>query len=264
MSEYELKRMGNIARNTLSSAQSAMTTASKREWEDNNNVDDDDNDGGLNDNNGMSEYELKRMGNIARNTSFSAQSAMTTASKREWEDNNNVDDDDNNGGLNDNNGMSEYELKRMGNIARNTSSSAQSAMTTASKREWEDNNNVDNDDNNDGGLNDNNGMSKYELKRMGNIARNNARLASLGLLVPMTSAPTLSSYPSNGKKRSASQDNVERRVQPKRNAKQLISYRDLDDHVIFKKSCPIDFSEMGEEDIVRKIMREDEAEYSPS
>jgi hypothetical protein len=66
-------------------------------------------------------------------------------------------------------------------------------MTTASKREWEDNNNVNDNDDNDSGLNDNNGLSKYELKRMGNIARNNARLAFLGLLVPMTSATTLSS-----------------------------------------------------------------------
>jgi hypothetical protein len=74
-----------------------------------------------------------------------------------------------------------------------SSSSVQSAMTTASKREWEDNNNVNDNDDNDSGLNDNNGLSKYELKRMGNIARNNARLAFLGLLVPMTSATTLSS-----------------------------------------------------------------------
>jgi hypothetical protein len=44
---------------------------------------------------------------------------MTTALKREWEDNNDVNDDDDNGGLNNNNGMSEYELMRMGNIARN-------------------------------------------------------------------------------------------------------------------------------------------------
>jgi len=85
-------------------------------------------------------------------------------------------------------------------------------------------NDDDNDDDDDVG-----GMSKYKLKRMRNMARNNARLASLGLLVPMTSAATLSSSPSNGKKRSASQDNVERRVQPKRNAKQPTSYRVFND-----------------------------------
>ena len=102
-------------------------------------------------------------------------------------------------------------------------------MTTASKREWEDNVDDNDNDDNDSGLNDNNGMSEYELKRMGNIARNNARLASLGLLVPMTSAATLSSNLSNRKKRLISPDNVERRIQPKRNAKQLTSYRDFND-----------------------------------
>ena len=75
------------------------------------------------------------------------------------------------------------------------------------------------------------GLSEYEKKRMGNIARNNARLASLGLLVPMTSAATLSSNLSNRKKRLASQDNAERRIQPKRNAKQLTSYRDFNDRM---------------------------------
>jgi hypothetical protein len=87
----------------------------------------------------------------------------------------------------------------------------------------------DDDDDEDDDDNDVSGMSEYELKRMQNMARNNARLASLGLLVPMTSTATLSSNPSNGKKRSASQDNVERRVQPKRNAKQPTSYRDFND-----------------------------------
>jgi hypothetical protein len=42
------------------------------------------------------------------------------------------------------------------------------------------------------------------------------------------------------------------------------SYRDLDDHVIYKRTGPIDYSDTGEEDIVRKIMREDEGKYSPS
>ena len=58
-----------------------------------------------------------------------------------------------------------------------------------------DNEGSNNDDDNDD--DDVGGMSEYELKRMGNMARNNVRLASLGLLVPMTSAATLSSNPSN-------------------------------------------------------------------
>jgi hypothetical protein len=44
----------------------------------------------------------------------------------------------------------------------------------------------------------------------------------------------------------------------------MTSYRDLDFHVIFKRTRPIDSSDTGEEDIVCKRMREDEAEYSPS
>jgi hypothetical protein len=60
------------------------------------------------------------------------------------------------------------------------------------------------------------------------------------------------------------QDDVERRVQPKRNPKKTTSYRDLDDHVIVKRTRSIDSSDTGEEDTVCKRMREDEAEYSPS
>ena len=44
----------------------------------------------------------------------------------------------------------------------------------------------------------------------------------------------------------------------------MTSYRDLDDHVIFKRTQPINSSDMGEEDFVHKRMHEDEAEYSPS
>ena len=113
-------------------------------------------------------------------------------------------------------------------------------------------------------LNDIEGMSEYEVLRLWRIRRNEAKLASLGLLAPMTSAASLSSDRSNSKKRSASQDDVERRVQPKRNAKQPTSYRDFDDHVIYKRTRPIDSSDTGEEDIVRKRMHEDKAEYSPS
>jgi hypothetical protein len=81
----------------------------------------------------------------------------------------------------------------------------------------------DDHNDNDGGLNEINGMSEYELKRMRNITRNNARLASLGLLVPMTSATTLFSDRPSRKKRVVPQDDVERRVQPKRNAKKPTS-----------------------------------------
>jgi hypothetical protein len=63
------------------------------------------------------------------------------------------------------------------------------------------------------------GMSEYKLMRMQRVHRNNTRLASLGLLAPMTSAASLSSDRSNSKKRSAPQDDVERLVQPTRNAK---------------------------------------------
>jgi hypothetical protein len=60
------------------------------------------------------------------------------------------------------------------------------------------------------------------------------------------------------------QDDVERRVQPKRNVKKPTYYRDLDDHVIIKRTRPIDSSDTGEEDTVHKRMREDKVEYSPS
>ncbi len=87
---------------------------------------------------------------------------------------------------------------------------------------------------------------------------------SLGLLAPMMSSTTLSSDRSNRKKRAAPQDVVVRRVQPKHNAKLPTSYRDLDDHVIYKRARPIDSSDTGEEDTVCKRMREDEEEYRPS
>jgi hypothetical protein len=63
-------------------------------------------------------------------------------------------------------------------------------------------------------------------------------------------------------KRLASQDDVERRVQPKCNAKQPTSYRDLDDPVISKRTRSIDSSDTGEEDTGSKRM--DKVEYSPS
>ena len=71
---------------------------------------------------------------------------------------------------------------------------------------------------------------------MRNVARNNARLASLGLLGHTPSTATPPSDRPNRKKRLVPQDDVERRVQPKRNAKKPTSYRDLDDHVIIKRT----------------------------
>ena len=100
-------------------------------------------------------------------------------------------------------------------------------------------------------------MSEYELMCLRRIRRNEAKLASLGLLGGMTSAATPSSNLPNRKKRVAPQDDVERRVQPKCNAKKPTSYKDLDDHVIYKRTQPIDSSDMGEEDTVCKRMRED-------
>ena len=68
-------------------------------------------------------------------------------------------------------------------------------------------------------LNDVDSMSSYELLRLWRIRRNEAKLASLGLRRGMTSAASPSSDCPNRKKCAAPQDDVERRVQPKRNAK---------------------------------------------
>jgi hypothetical protein len=106
-------------------------------------------------------------------------------------------------------------------------------------------------------LNNVDSMSDYELLRLWRIHRNKAKLASLGLLGGMTSTAFPSSDRLSRKKRAAPQDDVERRVQPKRNAKKTTSYRDLDNHVIYKRTQPIDSSDTGEEDTVRKRMRED-------
>jgi len=59
---------------------------------------------------------------------------------------------------------------------------------------------------------------------------------SLGLLGRTLSTPTPPSDRPNRKKRVVPQDDVERRVQPKRNPKKTTSYRDLDDHVIIKRT----------------------------
>ena len=97
-------------------------------------------------------------------------------------------------------------------------------------------NDGNNDDDGDDILNDINGISELELNCMRNVARNNARLASLGLLGRTPSTATPPSDRPNRKKCVVPQDDVERRVQPKRNAKNPTSYRDLDDHVIIKRT----------------------------
>ena len=126
--------------------------------------------------------------------------------------------------------------------------------------------NVDNDDNlmclQNSYLNVVEGMSEYEVLRLQRLRRNEVKLASLGLLTPMTSATSLSSDCSNSKKCSVPQDDVERRVQLTRNAKKTTPYRDLDDPVIDKRTRSIDSSDTREEDTDSKRM--DEAEYSPS
>ena len=67
---------------------------------------------------------------------------------------------------------------------------------------------------------------------------------SLGLLGRTLSTPTPPSDRPNRKKRVVPQDDVERRVPPKRNAKKTTSYKDLDDHVIIKRT----FSPSGSND----------------
>jgi len=67
----------------------------------------------------------------------------------------------------------------------------------------------------------------------------------------------------NRKKCAALQDDVERRIQPKHNAKKTTSYKDLDDHVIYKRTHSIDSSDMGVEDSASKRMDKNEAEYCP-
>ena len=96
--------------------------------------------------------------------------------------------------------------------------------------------------------------------RQQKIKRNKAKLAELGLLVPL--APRTKT---NRKKREAMQDDVVRRVQPKRYVKIPTSYKDLDDPVISKRMQTINSPDTGEEDTASKRMRiKDEAEYSPS
>jgi hypothetical protein len=133
--------------------------------------------------------------------------------------------------------------------------------------EGNDNNEGDTDDDEEEGIFDfvNNveGMSEYELQCLRRV-HNNARLASLGLLVEdMTSAASPSAKRTNRKKGEATQGDFVRRIQPKRNVSRPTSYKDLDDDpVISKKTRSIDSSDTGEDDTGSKRM--DDAEYSPS
>ena len=141
-------------------------------------------------------------------------------------------------------------------------------------RDDEDDDNNDDDDEIEDGEEDNDdfdlidveGMSKYKVLCLRKIRRNEVRLASLGFLGGMSSAASPSSNRPNRKKRVATQDDVVKRVQPKRNVKIPTSYKDLDDSVISKRMQPIDSLDMGEEDTVSKRMRyieyEDKAEHS--
>ena len=106
-------------------------------------------------------------------------------------------------------------------------------------------------------------MSEYELMRLQKIRRNEAKLTSLGLLAPMTSAASPSADRTNRKKRVATHVDFVRRIQPKRNVFKPTSYKDLDDPVISKRTrLSINSSDTGEDDTGSKRM--DEAEYSPS
>ena len=114
----------------------------------------------------------------------------------------------------------------------------------------------------DFGLNDIEGMSEYELMRLQKIRRNKAKLTSLGLLAPMTSAASPSANLTNRKKRVATHVDFVRKIQPKCNVFKPTSYKNLDDPVIYKRTHSIDSSDNGEEDTGSKRM--DEVEYSPS
>jgi len=61
-------------------------------------------------------------------------------------------------------------------------------------------------------LNDIEGMSEYKLMRMQRVHRNNVRLASLGLLAPMTFAASPSADRTNRKKRVATKVDFVRRI----------------------------------------------------
>ena len=91
-------------------------------------------------------------------------------------------------------------------------------------------------------LNNIEGMYEYKLMHLQRVHRNNARLASLGLLAPMPSATLPSSNRPNRKKREAPQGDFVRRVQPKCNVFKPTSYKNLDDPVINKRMRSIDSS----------------------
>ena len=102
-----------------------------------------------------------------------------------------------------------------------------------------DNDNKENTNNDDKegifDLNDVKGMSQYELLRLRRIRRNEARLASFGLLEDMTSAASPSADRIIRKKRVATQGDFVRRIQPKRNVSRPTSYKDLDDSLLIRK-----------------------------
>jgi len=136
----------------------------------------------------------------------------------------------------------------------------------------EDDNNNDEEDTDDGDeedvcdfdFNDVEGMFEYAMLRLQKIRRNEAKLASLGLIGGMTSAATPSTDRTNRKKcvkHVALKGDFVRRVQPKRNVFKPTSYKELDDPVINKRTCSINSSDTGEEDTGSK--RTDKAEYSP-
>jgi hypothetical protein len=72
--------------------------------------------------------------------------------------------------------------------------------------------------------------------RLRKIRRNEAKLASLGLLEGMMSAASPSAHRTNRKKRVATQGDFVRRIQPKRNVFKPTSCKDLDDPVISKRT----------------------------
>ena len=98
--------------------------------------------------------------------------------------------------------------------------------------------------------------------RLQKIRRNEAKLASIGLLGGMTSSASPSSVRPNRKNHAAPQGDFVRMVQPKCYVFKPTSYKDLDDPVISKRTRSIDFSDTGEEDTGSKRM--DKVEYSPS
>ena len=83
-------------------------------------------------------------------------------------------------------------------------------------------------------------LSEYECLQLRNIQRNKARMATLGLLVPL--APRKNT---KRRKHVAMREDVVRRVQPKRKVSIPSSYKDLADPVI-KRKLPVHCPDAGE------------------